>query len=153
MTIPNGPADTATFDTSTQTNISIGPLNEIGGMTFNAGASAYVITADATAQQVTLLITGAGIINNSGHVQQLVADPATSFEIAYIVFDNSATAGSGIQITNRGGTSGGSNTQFNQAASAGSATIINASGLAPDGRGGVTSFGRNSERRHGHHCQ
>ncbi|HEV2839723.1 MAG TPA: hypothetical protein VGW39_00215 [Chthoniobacterales bacterium] len=142
MTIPNGPADTATFDASTQTNISIGPLDEVGGLTFNAGASAYVITADATAQQVTLLISGAGIINNSGHVQQLVADPTTAFEIAYIVFHNSATAGSGIQITNRGGgTAGVSNTQFSHAASAGSATIINASGLAPDGRGGLTSFG------------
>ena len=152
MTIPNGPADTATFDTSTQTNISIGPLRRDWRDDVNAGASAYVITADATAQQVTLLITGAGIINNSGHVQQLVADPTTAFEIAYIVFHNSATAGSGIQITNRGGTSGGSNTQFSQAASAGSATIINASGLAPDGRA-VHLLWANSERRRGHHCQ
>jgi autotransporter-associated beta strand protein len=140
MTIPNGPADTATFETSTQTNISIGGLHEMAGMTFNPGASAYVITADATADYVYLTISGEGIINNSGRVQNLVADPNSAFNIAYIVFGNSASAGSGTQITNRGGTSGVSNTQFNQASSAGSATIINASGLAPDGRGGTTTF-------------
>ena len=139
MIVPNGPADTATFETSTQTDISIGALHEIAGMTFNPGASAYVITADATADYVYLSITGAGIINKSGRVQNLVTDPNGAFNIPYLIFRNSATAGSGTQITNRSSSSSSGNTEFDDASSAGSATIINGSGPS-NGQGGHTTF-------------
>lgn len=141
MTIPNGPADTATFETSTQTNISIGTFTEVGEMTFNAGASAYVISIDPTAEHASLIISGAGITNSSGVVQNFVNETSPSFTTSQIEFGNSATAGNGTQITNRGGTSSAGHTQFSQAASAGSATIINGSG-PPDEQGGHTTFGQ-----------
>ena len=45
-TVPNGPADTATFDVSTTTNISVPLLFafEVDGIVFNPGASAYTVT-------------------------------------------------------------------------------------------------------------
>ena len=140
MNIPNGPAGSATFETSTRTDISIGTLHEIGGMTFNAGASAYVISAEATTDYVYLLVSGIGITNNSGNVQNFVLDPGTAFLTSSLDFGNSATAGSGTQIDNRGGPHSPGSLSFNDASSAGSATIINGSG-PPDGVGGRTLFG------------
>src|SRR6266550_1335645 len=40
-TIPNGPADTATFDISNTTGVSILVNTEVNSIVFNAGASAF----------------------------------------------------------------------------------------------------------------
>ena len=50
MTVPDGPADTATFWSSSITDISLSTDNdlnlaELNFIVFNAGASAYTITA------------------------------------------------------------------------------------------------------------
>ncbi len=42
---PNGPADTATFATSNITGVSLSANTEVNGIVFNAGASAFTITA------------------------------------------------------------------------------------------------------------
>lgn len=42
-TVPNGPADTATFDVSSITVLIFSALTEVNGITFDAGASAYTI--------------------------------------------------------------------------------------------------------------
>src|SRR6516165_10216804 len=44
-TVPNGPNDTATFGVSNVTGLSFSHTIEINGIVFNAGASAYTITA------------------------------------------------------------------------------------------------------------
>ncbi len=55
MTIPNGPADTATFALSNTTNVSISANTEVNGITFTAAATnPYTITASAA---FTLRIT------------------------------------------------------------------------------------------------
>src|SRR5947208_11745212 len=44
-TVPNGPADTATFAISNRTAVSLSANTEVNGIVFNAGASAFTITA------------------------------------------------------------------------------------------------------------
>ena len=65
-TVPNGASDTATFNTSNQTAISLSAITEVNGIVFNASASAFTITASPS---FVLLISGVGITNNSGFTQ------------------------------------------------------------------------------------
>jgi hypothetical protein len=78
QTVPNGPADTATFATSVQTFVylSDGDTIELNGITFNPGADAF--TTELFAAQTTLTFSGAGIVNNSGVVQTFVATGASN---------------------------------------------------------------------------
>src|SRR5207248_4334225 len=69
-TVPNGSADTATFALSNTTAISISANTEVNGITFNAAASAYTITASPS---LILFFSGAGITNNSPVAQNFVA--------------------------------------------------------------------------------
>ena len=48
MTVPNGMADTATFDSSKRKNVSLSANTQVDGIVFNAGASAFTITLPAT---------------------------------------------------------------------------------------------------------
>ena len=68
---PNGPSDTATFDVSTITRISISRDTEVNGIVFDAGASAFTIGARSAR---TLTISGTGITNNSGLAQRFVGN-------------------------------------------------------------------------------
>ncbi len=43
-TIPNGPADVATFSLSNQTSVSISDVTEVSSVVFDANASAFTIT-------------------------------------------------------------------------------------------------------------
>jgi hypothetical protein len=136
MEVPNGPADIATFGLSNTTDVSISANTEVNGITFTpAATNPYTITASP---RLTLTISGAGIINNSGIAQNFVT--ALGGEIR---FTNSATAGSSSVFTNNGGAfsaAAGGLTQFFDTSSAGSATIINNGATHLDARGGVTCF-------------
>jgi len=112
-TVPNGPADTATFASSNRTRPFISFTTELNGIVFNSGASAFTI-ANTPGTSPTLTISGAGITNNSGIVQNF------AFELAgaQIVFLNSATAGSLTAFTTTNMTFGGTST-------AGNATFTN----------------------------
>jgi autotransporter-associated beta strand protein len=68
-TVPNGRSDIATFAFSNTTNVSMSDDTEVGSIVFNAGASAFTITANPG----RLDILGAGIRNNSGITQNFVA--------------------------------------------------------------------------------
>ncbi len=83
MTVPNGPADTATFGLTNTADVSVSATTEVNGISFNAGASAYNITAGAT-----LTMSGTGIANDSGSTQKFY-----TFAGSIIRFTNSATAG------------------------------------------------------------
>lgn len=124
-TVPNGPADVATFGTSNQTAISFSTCpTEVSGITFNSGASAYTIDTS----QGCLTISGFGVTNNSGVTQNFVADTG-GILIPTLYFTNSATAGTSTVFTNNvtadGGPIGWSQTAFIDTSNAGSATIIN----------------------------
>jgi autotransporter-associated beta strand protein len=69
MTVPNGPADTATFGFSNKTSLEISTDTEVNGIVFTADATdSYRIDVVATSVNgdVTLTISGSGITNNSG---------------------------------------------------------------------------------------
>jgi outer membrane autotransporter protein len=140
--VPNGPADTATFESSNTTAVSLSANTEVNGIVFNPGASAFTITVNPVSLSpttLTLTISGAGITNNSGITQNFV----TAGGLGAIVFTNSATAGN-VTITNSGGTvtgGVGGATVFLNTSTAGSATIRNNGGTGVRAFGGVTVFG------------
>jgi autotransporter-associated beta strand protein len=147
-TVPNGPADTASFDVSNTTGISLSRHTLVNSIVFDPAASAFAITANPA---VYFDVTGAGITNNSGNTQNFVTgvDPAGNRGI--ITFHNGATVGSGIVFTNPGGlipTNGGS-IYFFDASSAGSAMFVNGGGVNINGQGGSTDFYDNSTAAHG----
>ncbi|HEX4666586.1 MAG TPA: autotransporter-associated beta strand repeat-containing protein [Chthoniobacterales bacterium] len=113
MTIPNGPSDAATFATSSQTAITITGDTEVSDIVFDAGASPYAITAQSPKNGlITLTISGAGVTNNSGVLQNFVAS-ANGFQFGEINFKGVASAGSkNIYTIPTNPTSGASNTFF-----------------------------------------
>src|SRR5262245_24176310 len=123
-TVPNDPGDTATFGVSNQTDILVEAANplEVNGVVFDAGASGFTIRVLADHfLSGFLTISGAGITNNSGAIQTLVADfNASTQTVGVIKFTNSAIAGALTVFNNNQ-----SNTQFFDSASAGSGTFNN----------------------------
>lgn len=99
LSVPNGPADIASFGLSNVTNVFLSANTEVDGIVFNPGASAYTIAARPT---FTLTFSGAGISNNSGIMQRFVAEVNEAGDFGAIDFSNQATAGSGTLFTARG---------------------------------------------------
>jgi len=138
-TVPNGPADTATFDVSNVTAVEVGlvatPI-EVNGIVFNAGASAFTLTVLSifTGADQILTISGVGITNNSGIIQNFVT--AFGASPGVIEFTNSATAGTLTVFTN---TREGA-THFFDTSSAGNATLINEGGPFFSSPGSETNF-------------
>ena len=109
MTVPNGPSDIATFQTSNQTFVSLSADTEVNGIIFNSGASLFEII-NGTA--ITLTISGTGVTNSSGITQ-------TFFISGHMAFTNASRAGDLTSFDNVHGT-----ITFFNSASAGSATFI-----------------------------
>ena len=160
MTVPNGPSDTAAFSLSNTTNVSISAKTEVNGITFDPGANAYTITnSNDTPSSGPLILSGKGIVNNSGTVQTFVTYAgAGSFSGGGdILFRGKATAGSSTTFINNGpigiragvGVTGGE-TGFLDNSSAGNGTFINNGGTASSGGiGGETNFSGFSSADHG----
>src|SRR5713101_4819680 len=109
-TVPDGPADTATFATSNIRFVAPEGATEVNGIVFNPGASRFTIALLTT----TLTISGVGITNNSGITQNFAPGPGA------IDFMNSATAGgSNVAFTDAG------TVQFFNTSTAGNATFTN----------------------------
>ena len=93
MTVPNGPSDNATFQTSNQTFVSLSADTEVNGIIFNSGASFPFEIVNSTA--TTLTISGTGVSNSSGITQ-------TFFISGHIAFTNASRAGDFTSFTNVG---------------------------------------------------
>jgi len=137
-TVPNGPADVATFNTSSITSVFLSDI-EVSEIVFNPGASSFTITADPL---YVFTISGPGIINNSGVTQQFIADQSLlTPDTQPIQFINSATAGSGTVFKALGGIdedgSGGGKIEFFDTSSADHASfeIFDAAAPAEAGPG------------------
>jgi len=113
---PLVPDNTATFDTSTRTSVTISSSTSINTIEFTAAAPAYSFTINPV---VIFSINGAGIANSSAF--------APSFINESFIFFNSGTAANAA-ITNNGAVS------FLGSSSAGSSTIVNS------GSGSLISF-------------
>src|SRR6266480_1100931 len=72
MTVPNGAADTATFALSNITNVSISANTQVNRITFTVSATNPYTTTPSHGSNLT--ISGTGIVNNSGTMQDFVAD-------------------------------------------------------------------------------
>ncbi len=118
-TVPNGPADTATFNFSNQTALSLSASTEVNGIVFNPGASAYnIFIPDGT----RLTLSGSGISSSATAVETILNE-------SELIFLGNAKAGSAV-LSNRGGTTllNASATDFHNFASADHATIVNGGG-------------------------
>jgi hypothetical protein len=141
---PDGPADTATFQSSNITSVSTSAPTEVNGIVFNAGASPFTITARPFLKELD--ITGVGITNNSGIPQNFVAN-GDGNSVASILFKNSATAGSLTAFTNTGGTFAnavGGVTGFVNTSTAGNGTFTTNGGLVSGAHGGAIAFGNSA---------
>jgi hypothetical protein len=125
-TVPNGPTDVATFDVSNVTNVSISADTTVAGIVYNAGASAFTITAPPA---LNLTLAGTGITNNSGTTQNFVTAVDANGG-GNILFTGSATAGEGTTFTNPGsfgsmeGCVESGHTEFHDNATAGGGIFI-----------------------------
>src|SRR3954447_12412544 len=122
--VPNGDSDGAIFDISNTTEIDIPwrPSNfTVNRIVFNSGASAYSLTVKAPP---FFFITGDGVVNNSGAMQNFVAE-------GNIWFDNFAIAGPLTTFRALGSDivgGGGSIVEFFSHASGGSGNFISDAG-------------------------
>src|SRR5712692_10210401 len=69
-TVPNGSADTASFDVSNMLDVSLSANIIVNGIVFQTGASGFTISAPPAR---TLTFSGTGITNMSGITQNFVA--------------------------------------------------------------------------------
>ena len=111
-TVPNGPTDIATFASSSLTNLSISAGIEVNSIVFGSGAPAFTIN---NTQGVGLTISGAGVTNNSGVLQNFVNQGA-----GQLYFTNAATAGDSVTYINSA--TGDGKIEFQGSSTAGSAT-------------------------------
>ena len=153
-TVPNDPADVATFSSSNTTAVSLSAKTQIDSLFFDPNASAFTVSTAA----YHLTFVGAGIVNNSASEQNFVTglldggsinfrNNATAANAIftvygdafqpYLFFHDKATAGNATFINNGG--FGGAVTWFFDASTAGNATFYNFTG--GDGfNDGVTVF-------------
>ncbi len=137
-TVPNGPADVATFADSGQETVSLSTSVVVDSVTFSADASAYVINAFPV---MTLEVSGSGIVNNSGVTQTFIANATSESDSGGITFSNSAVVGSNVAINVLGGHPDGSGGQvfFEDSSSAGQATF-DVVGSVPDAYPSIVWF-------------
>jgi len=161
-TVPNDPADVATFSVSNRPTPALSEPIALAEMIFAPGASAYTI---GFARGRNINLYGTGITNNSGSAQHFLLDQFRGVS-AQIVFHNSATAGDETVFsvtspypipglffidTSSAGTSTiinnstlddvhGGDVTFTDGSTAADSTIINDGGLFSGGQGGNTTF-------------
>jgi fibronectin-binding autotransporter adhesin len=98
-TVPNTSSEIATFGASNVTDLSITNASvDLDSAVFNSGAPPYTLTI----QIYNLLFYGAGIVNDSGSVQSIVA-PTVNNNGVDIFFYNNSTAGHMTSFSTVGG--------------------------------------------------
>ncbi len=143
--VPNSSSAIATFGSSSITAVSLSADTsanlgtEVNGITFNAGASAFTITATTT---FGLTISGVGIANSSGVMQNFVANDDGGSSVS-ISFTNNASAGNLTHFTANGATNavGGGSIAFNDTSTAGNATFVTNAGVGTGSGGSVDFYG------------
>jgi len=142
-TVPNSPSDTASFDVSNSSNVTLSSDTSVAGIVFNSGASAYNINTGVH----VLSIYNAGVINNSGSPQEFVLPVDSSGDQGWIQFFNSATAGTDTAYTVQGSVFGslGGVVSFSDTSTAdGASFVIEGPGGTSNTAGGRVQFLANS---------
>ena len=120
-TVPNDPADVATFEASNQTAISLSANTIVDSIVFNPSASAFTISVIGPPQ---LTIDGVGVVNNSGVVQKFFCDTQSPQQAGLVAFTGSASARSQCVFTANGSSSVGASIAFSDTASAGTPLLL-----------------------------
>ncbi|MBA2585311.1 MAG: hypothetical protein H0U99_02365, partial [Chthoniobacterales bacterium] len=141
-TVPNSPAESAVFDASDRTAISLSDSVEVNGLTFSAGASAYTITPGIPK---TLTLGGTGIINHSGIRQTFVSTGSGTSFLPAFRFINGAAAGSSTMFVVNGGPglpefAGSPGIDFLDSSTADHASFAVHGGEVNQAHGGLISF-------------
>ena len=127
-TVPNGAADTATFDTTNKNVVALSSDVEVSSIVFNPGASSYTINAGGTISATALTLSGQGIVNNSGVLQNIFNAnlPANNQSFHGTLFTGTSKAGLMIMFTNQNSDVVGSfGTRFDDKSSADHAIFTN----------------------------
>jgi autotransporter-associated beta strand protein len=164
MTVPNGPADTATFDASNVRAVRISQGTEVDGIKFTTDATkpfTITVLSGSLLLPRDLIFRGVGIQNSSAITQNFVTNM-----FGRIFFNKGATAGTSIGFTNKGTTfflddsragsdtffinkseTGGTlaGTRFEDTSTADSGTFTNEGATAAGQFGGFTWFGGHSD--------
>lgn len=151
-TVPNGPSDTAMFAFSNTTDVSLSATTEVNAVVFNPGSlgtNPFTITVSPTTQSTQFTISGSGITNNTGAVENFVVAGAPTIRgpIAQIVFTNNAIVDDdNLHFTVNGGppNSAGSVLLFSDHSSAGRGTFTVNGGSVRNSDGGLLLFGRHA---------
>ena len=119
-TVPTG---TATFDTTTQTNITISTPTSIGTLHFNATAPQYAFTVQGAGNVFT--VNGAGIVNDSAFSPSFIIQQGTGSQPQASVMDFINASGAGNASFQVGGTAlqGDGSLRFHDSSTAASAVI------------------------------
>jgi len=155
--LPNSvPTGTAFFGAAGLPGITFSAPATLGGFTFNAGAQAF--TFGTTSQTAGLVLSGAGIVNNSANAPAFtVGNGGVVAATPGLSFTNAASAGNVVITNTDGGVTGflGSSTAasavmintggtafFSGAVFVGSSTAANA--LIINNKGGITTFNQSA---------
>jgi autotransporter-associated beta strand protein len=145
-TVPNGPTDIATFQISNKRAVSVTDNTEVNEIIFGPGASAFSISSSTTVNGIApqLTISGAGVTNNSGMVQNFVAVGGRSI-LPAIAFTNSATAGeNSVYTTVTVEMATNPLIQFSDNANAGNSTFVTSPAINGGGSGEVLFNGNST---------
>src|SRR6266496_628537 len=145
-TVPNGPADIATFAVSNRLAISVTDNTEVNEIVFEPGARAFSISSSTNANGIApqLTISGTGVTNNSGVEQNFVAVGGRSI-LPVIAFTNSATTGENtVYTTVTVEMATNPLIQFSDNASGGSSTFVTSPAINGGGSGEVLFNGNST---------
>lgn len=92
-TVPNGVSDIATFGMSNTTHVSLSATTDLDSIIFENTASVYSFMVNPPATALTFY--GAGVMNNSGLVQNISASEG-------VIFRNNASAGEMLNYVSTG---------------------------------------------------
>ncbi|MGH8091938.1 MAG: autotransporter-associated beta strand repeat-containing protein [Chthoniobacterales bacterium] len=137
-TVPNSSTDSAEFGFSNTANVSISASVDVDVISFDAGASAYSITAPPN----TVLTFSAGVANNSGLMQTFVAESDSSGGGVFEIFGIGSGSGDLTTFVLKGGQGSGAQGGGVSllAGSAMSSTFLNGGGMVPGALGAIVDF-------------
>ena len=138
-TVPNGPSDVASFSVSNQQNVTVTSSITLDSIVFQPGASGFTITTSS--EFASVLINGAGVINNSVLAQNFLVN-AHGNDQGALDFAGSASAGNAIYSQGGGAVrnSFGGTTSFFNTSTAETATFFLDGGAASGAAGGGVIF-------------
>jgi autotransporter-associated beta strand protein len=138
-TVPNGSTDVATFSVSNQRNVTVTSGITLDSIVFQPDASAFTITT--VSEFASVLINGAGVINNSTLAQNFLVN-AKGHDQGALDFAGSATAGNAIY--SQGGAAArnsfGGTTSFFNTSTAATGTFFLGGGAVDGAAGGGVIF-------------